>query len=170
MRRDTQGHAQAVAVGLGWFSIGLGAVELLFAGTLARALGMKGREAMIRAYGAREIANGLGLLAAKDRAPWLWGRVAGDALDMATLAAHVDGNDRKESVALALGAVAGVAALDVYAATALSRADRPGQPARDYSDRTGLPLGAHPSRGAALRDFQMPRDMATPQPMRPWVH
>ena len=35
-----------------------------------------------RAYGLREIGTGIGILASKDPSPWLWGRVAGDALDV----------------------------------------------------------------------------------------
>ncbi len=115
--------AHALAQGLGWFSIALGAAELLAPHALARWLGAGDRAALIRAYGAREVANGIGIVARDDRlAPWLWGRVAGDALDLATLAAalHV-ANPRRANVGLALAAVAGVTALDVVCAVQLSR-------------------------------------------------
>jgi len=38
--------------------------------------------------------------------------------------------------------------------------------ARDYSDRSGFPMGVEASRGMA-RDFNAPRDMRTPEPLRP---
>ena len=83
------------ARGLGWFSLGLGLAEVLMPGAVARATGMHGRETLVRACGLREIATGLGLLLARDPTPWLWARVAGDAVDLATLGAHVGrGNPR----------------------------------------------------------------------------
>ena len=114
--------ADALARGLGWFSIGLGILEVAAPHRLTRALGMRGQENIIRAYGWREIANGVGILAARDPAPWVWGRVGGDALDLATLAGGFDENNRRrENVGLAMAAVAGVTALDVYCATAFRR-------------------------------------------------
>jgi hypothetical protein len=79
----------SVARGLGWFSIGLGLAEILMPRAMARGLGMQGREQLLFVYGLREIATGIGLLASSRRTPWMWGRVAGDALDMATLAGHM---------------------------------------------------------------------------------
>ena len=78
-------RGDALAQGLGWFSIGLGLVQLASARAVANGLGLHGQERLVQAYGLREIATGLGILAARgeDRAPWLWGRVAGDALDLA---------------------------------------------------------------------------------------
>ena len=76
----------ALAQGLGWFSIGLGMAEVLAPGHLARFLGMEERTELIRAYGAREIMSGIGILAQQDPTPWIWARVGGDALDLATLA------------------------------------------------------------------------------------
>src|SRR5919112_5715207 len=93
-RRDSS--ADALARGLGWFSIGLGLAEVIAPGALARALGMRGHEGLIRAYGVREIATGIGVLASEDPTPWIWGRVAGDALDLATLATAVERKNRKQ--------------------------------------------------------------------------
>lgn len=45
---------------------------------------------------------------------------------------------------------------------------RPALPARDYSDRSGLPLGIEASRGLA-RDAVIPADMRTPEPLRPFA-
>jgi hypothetical protein len=164
------GRAQDVAIGLGVFSIALGALELLAARPMARALGMRGSENLLRIYGLREIGVGVGLIAGRRRAPWLRARVAGDALDLATLAACARNNPRRENLALAAGAVAGVTALDVMTARALSSPDFPKarlQAVRDYSDRAGFPQGLASARGAALDDFEMPRDMRPPQALRP---
>ena len=47
-----------LARGLGWFSLALGAVELMAPGHITRTLGLEGKEALVRAYGAREVASG----------------------------------------------------------------------------------------------------------------
>jgi hypothetical protein len=173
-RTRRRGHADTttdtLARGLGWFSIALGVAEVVAPRALARALGMKGQEGLIAAYGMREIATGLGILASKDPTPWIWGRVAGDGLDLATLAANLEGNNpKKENIGIAMAAVAGVTALDVYCAQTLSReSPHPLPPLQDYSDRTGFPHGIEQSRGAA-KDFEAPRDFRTPEAMRPWT-
>jgi hypothetical protein len=159
----------SVARGLGWFSIGLGLAEILMPRAMARGLGMQGREQLLFVYGLREIATGIGLLASSRRTPWMWGRVAGDALDMATLAGHMRPGQRI-GPAIGMAAVAGVAALDVANATALSARDRRrARPHVDYSDRSGFPKPASEMRGAAQSTFQTPRDMradvaSAPQP------
>ena len=161
----------ALARGLGVFSVAVGLVALIAARSLSRALGMWGSHTMIRAYGLREIATGAGILAAKDPTPWIWGRVAGDALDAAALAPGLHpGNPRRGNVAVALAVAGGAAALDVYCAQALSRSSPvPLAPLRDYSDRSGFPRPPEAMRGAA-GDFQAPRDFRTPEPLQPFTH
>src|SRR4051812_3127848 len=137
---DRKGNGDALARGLGWFSLALGAVEVLAPGTLAKSLGMRGQEKMLRAYGLREIVSGVGILTSPNPSGWMWARVAGDALDIATLAANYDdGNRRRHNVGLALANVAAVTLLDVLAARELTMRED-GAPAVDYSDRSGLPL------------------------------
>ena len=46
------------------------------------------------------------------------------------------------------------------------RARRRG-PVRDYSARSGFPMGVEAVRGLAARDFKAPDDMRPPEPMRP---
>jgi len=131
--------ALKVAHGLGWFSIALGALELFATRELTRSLGMRGNEPLVQLYGLREIATGIGILMSKDPTPWIWGRVLGDALDTGTLAAHLnDENPEEANVAMALGNVAVVTAVDIYCAQKLSAEERPVQLAHDYSDRSGL--------------------------------
>ena len=80
----------------------------------------EGREALIRAYGAREIATGLAILSTHDATAWVWGRVGGDALDLMALTAGLrDGKERAANVALAVAAVAAVTMLDVICAKGL---------------------------------------------------
>jgi hypothetical protein len=119
-RRTADGKVLAKA--LGWFSVGLGLYQLLAPRHLARTLGMEDQTALIQAYGVREIATGAGILAKRRPVEFVWGRVAGDALDLATLAPGLSGdNPKRGNVAIAMGAVAGVALLDVLCASELSR-------------------------------------------------
>lgn len=146
------GAADRLARGLGWFSFGLGAVEIAAAGRLARLLGLEGHERLLRFYGVREF--GAGMLSLSIEKEWgLVSRVGGDALDLATLLAALfrPGNARRRSVLLALLVVGGVTALDVQAARAVrARHARKGPGSRDtYRDRSGFPGGLEKARGAA---------------------
>jgi hypothetical protein len=169
MAHRSDGSTHALSQGLGWFSIGLGVAELVAPGNLARFLGMDGREELIRAYGVREVVTGVGILSQRDPTPWMWGRVGGDALDLGTLAIGLGrDNPQRTNVGLAIAAVAGVTALDVYCARALA-GDRDTEPMQiwDYSARSGLPRPPDAMRGAA-RDAEVPRDMRIPEALRPY--
>jgi hypothetical protein len=166
---DRDGSA-ALAQGLGWFSIGLGLTELLAPGHLARFLGMEDRAELIRAYGAREIVTGVGILAQNDPTPWMWGRVGGDALNLGTLVMGLErSNPQRGNVGLAMTAVAGVTVMDLICAQALGgeRESAP-PPIRDYSSRRGMPRPPEAMHGIA-RDFEVPRDMRVPEAMRPYL-
>lgn len=173
MHRQPNGSSlQVLAQGLGWLSIGLGLVEVLAPRQLARALGMEAQTALIGAYGVREVATGIAILTRRDPTPWLWARVAGDALDLATLATGLDRRNREQGkVGLALTAVAGVTVLDVICAQGLSARRREEERRAflpDYSDRSGLPRPPAEMRGAA-RDAAMPSDMRIPELLRPFA-
>jgi hypothetical protein len=111
---------------LGWFSIALGAAELLAPRQMARLIGVQARgttTSTLRAYGAREMATGIAILARPDDAKWLWSRVGGDALDLASLTtAAGDENANLRRLSFATAAVMGVAALDLVCAQRLSGA------------------------------------------------
>ena len=141
-----------LARGLGWFAIGLGVAELLAPRSFTRALGMEGREDLVRAYGAREIMSGMLTLSLEKRAG-LISRVVGDGLDLATLAVALrHDNPKRANVELALGAVAGITLLDLAAAQAVGARHRRGRGrVRDYSGRSGFPRGVAASRGLAAR-------------------
>ena len=156
------------ATGLGWFSIAFGIAELAMPRAIRRAAGIKASDALVRGYGVREIATGVAILMTHDATPWIWGRVAGDALDIATVAtAPPDwrGGDRKKP--WTLGALAVVTAVDLFCAACLTREKGGPRTARaDYRDRSGFPQGVQAARGAA-RDFQTPRDFRGPEALRP---
>jgi hypothetical protein len=108
---------------LGWFSIGLGVTELVAGRKLGNSLGLFGRGGLMRSYGVREIATGVGILLSepKKRGPWLWGRVVGDAIDLATLfVALGKTNPNRGKAAFATANVAAVTGLDVYCAQQLT--------------------------------------------------
>ena len=109
---------ERLAKGLGWFSIGLGLAEILAPERMAHMIGMRDgatKRGLLRFYGFREVAAGIGILSGTQQASWLWGRVAGDVLDIATLgSAMASKNTRRSQAAIATAAVLGVTALDVY--------------------------------------------------------
>lgn len=108
--------------GLGWFSLGLGLAELVSPENIARITGTRANKRLIRSYGLREIGAGVGILAAQSPGRWLWARVAGDAVDLATLGKAA--RRRKMGKAIfAIASVAGVTALDIVCA-ARSRRQR----------------------------------------------
>jgi hypothetical protein len=108
---------------LGLFSIGLGLAELLLPRQMAELTGAPHSKALLQAYGLREITCGIGIIAEDRPAGWLWARVAGDALDLATLAAALPNADeeRRTRLLASAAAVAGVTVLDVLCATQLSQ-------------------------------------------------
>jgi hypothetical protein len=107
---------------LGWFSVGLGAAELIFGRSMNRKLGLGQSPGLVRAFGAREVAAGTMVLMYPDMAAPIWLRVAGDVLDLAVVArALTTHNRRREATILTLLAVLGVTAVDVATATALSQ-------------------------------------------------
>jgi hypothetical protein len=160
-----------LARGLGWFSIALGAAELLAPRGLARWLGMPNSAPILAAYGVREIGTGMGILSSDDPTGWVWGRVGGDALDVATLATGLtDDNPKRSNVAFALAAVLGVTLLDAACANGLQQRQTRRRSSRRfvaaYRTRSGFGRAPHEMRGAA-RDFVVPEDMRTPKALRP---
>jgi hypothetical protein len=148
-----------LARALGWFSIGLGVTELVAPGRIARMLGLDDKEGLIRAYGARELASAVPTLSV-DKPVGLASRIAGDALDLGTLASalHRD-NPKRHNAAVATALVVGITLLDLAAFAGVKAVHRRGPASeRDYSDRSGLPRGPQASRGLARRDFETPPD------------
>jgi hypothetical protein len=148
-----------LARALGWLSIGLGVAELVAPGRIAQTLGLNGKENLIRAYGARELASAVPTLSV-DKPVGLASRIVGDALDLGTLALALrPDNPKRNNAAIATTLVVGITLLDLFAYTGVKAAHRrePGS-GRDYSNRSGLPKGPQASRGLARRDFETPPD------------
>jgi uncharacterized membrane protein len=127
MRAELRTADGALAKGLGWFSIGLGVAELAAPASVAQLIGVRDDDRtrnLLRAYGAREIANGTAILGSGGDDPeWLWTRVAGDVLDLATMGAALRDRERTDTKKLAIGiaSVAGVLIADVMAARRVGR-------------------------------------------------
>jgi hypothetical protein len=140
-----------VARGLGWFSIGLGVAELIAPGAINRSLGMREHNTLVRGFGLREIAAGAGILGLKHPTPWVWARVAGDVVDLASLLVSLGPNNpRRGSATAAFLSVAAITAVDILTARSLEQhEDYRRQPRRDYSGRSGFKRPADQMRGAA---------------------
>jgi hypothetical protein len=120
---STTGHgqpnhaAQTMARALGVFSIALGATEILFPNAVKRSTGAPGPEGLYSAYGWREVVTGALILASKTPAAMVWLRVAGDALDLATIAPAAGRSNPHRNVAKgALGFLVGATLLDLLVA------------------------------------------------------
>ncbi len=106
---------------LGWFSIGLGAAEIVAPRLLCRPLGAGCRTTLVRSFGAREIASGIGILTSPGpKAPWLWSRVGGDATDLVALSKTIRPSRRRAAVIATIGGIAAITVLDVIAAIRMS--------------------------------------------------
>lgn len=107
---------------LGWSSFAIGMLEIAAPRALSRNLGLPGGAALVRGYGLRELIAGFAIFGK----PWSplgpWSRVAGDAMDLATLAMALGpDNRRRGSAAVATVLVAGITAMDVVCAVSLSQ-------------------------------------------------
>jgi len=116
-RTRINSQAQSMARALGWFSIALGVTELLAPGTIKRNVGTPGPKGLVQGYGMREIIAGIGILTSPTPVKMVWGRVAGDALDIATLLPALGTRDRAPMAAEGAMLFVGAAtALDLYVA------------------------------------------------------
>ena len=116
--------AKRVGLGLGYFSIALGLLEMAAPGRLARWLGLDGKGAArntLIAFGLRELAAGAMLLRGPAVSTNVWNRVIGDAMDLGALGLALRPSTRKGAVAGALAFVGGAMAADWLTARALDR-------------------------------------------------
>jgi hypothetical protein len=105
-----------LAKGLAWFSIGLGLTEIAAPRWLGRTIGVGAEKSgVLRAMGVREVLTGIEVL--RNPVVGLWGRVAGDVVDLSLLGkALTSDNSDRPRVAGATGAVLGVGVLDLVSA------------------------------------------------------
>jgi uncharacterized membrane protein len=132
----------ALARGLGWFSVGLGAAQLLAPGAVARVAGLRTTartKTIIRLAGLRELGHGAGILGNPRPKEWVGTRIGGDLLDLGLLGLAFAVAARRDRTLLAAGGVLGVAALDVLAFETLSESRKVPEP------------GAHAGPGNLVR-------------------
>jgi uncharacterized membrane protein len=116
---------QDLARALGWFSIGLGVAELLAPRKIEKAIGVrKNHTGITRGFGLRELTAGIGLLTADEKklSPWMWSRVAGDVLDLASLRnGYSSERNNKNKLTFATAAVLGVTVADIICSLQLTK-------------------------------------------------
>lgn len=104
---------------LGWYSVLLGATELLASKPLAEALGVPDHTHRIRMFGARELAHAA--LVFTQPTAGVWSRVLGDVMDLASLGAALKPeNPARARVAAALGLVTATTVADTMCALSLA--------------------------------------------------
>jgi hypothetical protein len=148
-------NSQSLARGLAFFSVGLGLAELLAPRPVARTIGIdEDYENLLRFFGLREIGSGLGILQGNP-AVFLWSRVLGDAVDLACLSAALKSRHHERNRVIgAIAAVAGVAALDVWAAILHSRKPADEDWRVNRASRTGW-TGGEAAKGRGYADKAM---------------
>jgi len=118
----TASKHRTLGAGLGWFSIGLGLAAITAPRVVARLIGTPDKPAVFRMVGIREIIGGIGLVAQPEAPIWRWMRVVGDVMDLAILRGSLrSGESDPRRLRTAIGAVAGVAAVDLAAGAAAAR-------------------------------------------------
>jgi hypothetical protein len=130
---------------LGWFSIGLGTAQLAAPRLLCHVVGADPNgisPRLMRMLGARELAQGTGILARPRPTAWVWSRVAGDALDLGLLVLTA-GRNRRARTAFAVANVLAVAIPDLSESVRLSR--QRGEPEKGKLVRKAVTMNA--SRG-----------------------
>lgn len=106
---------------LGWFSVGIGLIELLTPRKVSSTIDIGDHPAILRLLGLRELASGLGILTQRNPSAWMKGRFAGDLIDIALLGASVaSGQARATRAAAAAVAIAKVACMDYRCSRELS--------------------------------------------------
>ena len=133
--RQPNSGGMPLASFLGWLSIGLGLVQVLAPRGLSHVAGVQSRPLLMRSLGLREIASGVGILSRKQPSPWLWVRVAGDAMDLTLLGlAGAAPRAKRNRVAIAAAAVGGVLLLDVLSSVQQTRRERKQGPVEESGE------------------------------------
>jgi fatty-acid peroxygenase len=130
-----------LARALGWLSLGLGVAQVIAPRRVGKLIGVREHTGVLRTLGGREMATGIGLLAAPRSAAalskWMWARVGGDVLDLVLLGAALRNDkgwgqrDRRKRMLIAFGALAPVVAADLLCARHLTATKAPAVFPRD---------------------------------------
>lgn len=116
--------AKQTGLGLGIFSLALGAAELIAPQKIAKGLGLDpegSAKSVIRAFGLREIAAGAMLVRGPAVSFNSWNRVFGDTMDTAALLLALRTTKKPGAVLGALAFVGGCTALDRWTAGRLDK-------------------------------------------------
>src|ERR1041384_5484579 len=82
-RRNASSIDRHASSAVAYFSLALGAAEVAAPAAINRLIGANVDPKIIQLFGGREVLIGLGILASRQPASWLWARVAGDICDLA---------------------------------------------------------------------------------------
>jgi uncharacterized membrane protein len=119
----------ALAEGLGWFSIGLGTAQLAMPRALCRLVGLSDGDrnaTLMRGRGVTEVVKGIGILVRPKPTGWFAARVAGDAVDLALLTGGlVTSSNGRGRTLFGIANVAAVAAADAAETQRLRGSDAP---------------------------------------------
>lgn len=111
--------------GLGLASLALGGSEFLMPETVAEVSGLDEKYIpVLKAFGIREMVSGFGLLASKNKTPWLWSRVIGDVIDGAFLGwayANEQDEEKRKKIVLAFTAISPIVLADIAAVVNAAR-------------------------------------------------
>lgn len=114
-----------VARFLGYASVAIGLIELVWADSLALNLGLSRFEWLVRAYGVREVLTGVLILVSEDPTPWIWLRVIGDLIDGATLGwGYMRDPYKVMGIAMTFVTVTPIIIADVWCAIKLTKLKR----------------------------------------------
>ena len=101
---------------MGVFSYALGISQVLRPGSVNRLMGIPDHNpnhAVTRLIGIREIVTGTGVLFGKNTSGWMWGRVAGDIMDISNVAGQLAGRlGTREKLVPTLVVLSAIAVLD----------------------------------------------------------
>jgi hypothetical protein len=128
-----------LSLGLGLFSIALGAAELLASRKIAKGLDADGHEGLVKGFGAREIAAGAAILNAPGHSATIWNRVLGDMMDLAALGLAAKKSPANKAVWGSLAFVVGATLLDAFTARGLDQQTGKTLPLREEGTRDGEP-------------------------------
>lgn len=151
------GRDERIAEGLGWFSLGLGAAQLLAPGALNRLAGIHDDAAARlaqRFVGVREVGAFAAIMIDRPRpALPLWSRVGGDLIDLALLGrAWERKRESAPRLALTIANIVAVTGLDTYAAIRHTKAERRREP-----EMEGKAAGGGPVQVKAAVTIRKPR-------------
>jgi hypothetical protein len=116
--------AKQTGLGLGIFSLALGAAEVMAPRRIAEFLGLDPdgpASTAIRAFGMRELMAGALLVRGPAFSTNVWNRVIGDGMDLYSLALALRTSRKPKAVAGALAFVGSITALDIWTAKALDQ-------------------------------------------------